>query len=115
MLAATLGWLGTVGTFVAYVLVFRGRLIADSWRYGVLNAVGGTLGGMAAVLYGAWPSAVSNFVWASVGLVTVASATKDRWQLPAREKDHALVPAASLTDELANEQCCRFPDPQSAV
>jgi hypothetical protein len=31
------------------------------------------LGGTAAALYGAWPSAVSNFVWAAVGLHTAAT------------------------------------------
>jgi hypothetical protein len=96
MLAAILGWLGTVGTFVAYVLVFRGRLIADSWRYGVLNALGGSFGAIAAVLYGAWPSAVSNFIWAGVGFFTVASATKGLWLVPDREEDHGLVAPADV-------------------
>ena len=43
---------------------------------GLLNTSGGLLAGTAAVLYGAWPSAASNFAWALIGLVTVFTATK---------------------------------------
>ena len=76
MIAAALGWIGTVGTFVAYLLLCRGRLLADSLRYGVLNVFGGLLAGTAAVLYGAWPSAASNFAWALIGMVSVFTAVK---------------------------------------
>lgn len=76
MMAAALGWIGTVGTFVAYLLLCRGRLLSDSLRYGLLNVSGGLLAGTAAVLYGAWPSAASNFAWAMIGSVTVFTATK---------------------------------------
>jgi hypothetical protein len=76
MIATALGWIGTVGTFVAYLLVSRGHLNANSRRYGSLNMVGGLLGGSAAVVWGAWPSAASNFVWAVIGALTVYSATQ---------------------------------------
>jgi hypothetical protein len=75
MIATALGWIGTIGTFVAYLLVSRGHLNADSRRYGSLNMVGGLLGGSAAVVWGAWPSAASNFVWAIIGAATVYSAS----------------------------------------
>jgi hypothetical protein len=71
MLAASLGWLGTAGTFVAYLLLWRGRLTAQSRRYALLNVTGGLMAGLASASYGAWPSAVSNFVWAAVGLHSV--------------------------------------------
>lgn len=77
MIAGLLGWLGAIGTFVAYVAVARGTLAADSWKYAALNAVGGTLGAAASVLYGAWGAAFSNSVWALVGahaLTMMASA-----------------------------------------
>ncbi|ORB31022.1 CBU_0592 family membrane protein [Mycolicibacterium parafortuitum] len=73
MIAAILGWVGTVGTLLAYLMVSRGRLQANSRRYAALNILGGVLGGSASALYGAWPSAVSNFIWAAVGLMTVVS------------------------------------------
>ncbi|ORA28205.1 hypothetical protein BST13_29030 [Mycobacterium aquaticum] len=113
MLAAILGWLGTVGTFVAYVLVVRGRLIADSWRYGLLNALGGTSGAIAAALYGAWPSAVSNVIWASVGFVTVASATKTLWPVTDREEGHAFRTSSPAADG-ANGQGSLCPAPADA-
>ena len=80
MIAATLGWLGTGGTLFAYLMVSRGWLPAHSRRYATLNIVGGILGGTASALYGAWPSAASNFVWALVGLVTVNAALRASWQ-----------------------------------
>ncbi|ART70774.1 hypothetical protein BTO20_21515 [Mycobacterium dioxanotrophicus] len=113
MLAAILGWLGTVGTFVAYVLVFRGRLIADSWRYGALNALGGTSGAIAAALYGAWPSAVSNIIWASVGFFTVASATKSLWLVADREEGHG-CPAPGLAGDVVTGQSGLCPAPADA-
>ena len=73
MIAAILGWVGTVGTLLAYLMVSRGRLQANSRRYAALNILGGVLGGSASALYGAWPSAVSNFIWAAVGLMPVVS------------------------------------------
>ncbi len=103
MIAGLLGWLGAIGTFVAYVAVARGALSADSWRYAALNAVGGTLGAAASVLYGAWGAAFSNSVWALVGahaLTTMASerrrAQRDRLvtahalDLPQAQDDVAL-------------------------
>lgn len=68
MLEAILAWLGIGGTFLAYVLLSRGRVASHSNVYLALNAVGGILGGVASLLYGAWPSAASNFLWAAFSL-----------------------------------------------
>jgi hypothetical protein len=68
MLAAVLGWLGTVGTFVAYAMVWRGWLTAESRPYAALNAAGGLMAGTACLIYGAWPSAASNLAWAALGV-----------------------------------------------
>lgn len=84
MFAAALGWLGTIGTFVAYLLLWRGHVTSSSRRYGAMNAVGGLLGGSASVIYGAWPSAASNFVWAAIGIHTVVTSSLQRsttWRL----------------------------------
>lgn len=80
MIAAAMGWVGTAGTFFAYLMVSRGWLTAHSRRYATLNIVGGILGGTASALYGAWPSAASNFIWAFVGFVTVNAALRARRQ-----------------------------------
>jgi hypothetical protein len=73
---AALGWLGMGGTFLAYLLLSRGRLASESFTYAMLNAVGGLLGGAASVAYGAWPSAVSNLVWAMLGLQSAVVASR---------------------------------------
>ncbi|MGW5151980.1 hypothetical protein [Rhodococcus koreensis] len=72
MIAAALGWAGTIGTFFTYVMVSRGRMTVSSVRYASLNAVGGTCAGTASALYGAWPSAAANFAWSVVALHTLS-------------------------------------------
>ncbi len=72
MLIATLGWLGTIGTFGAYLLLSRGWLASHSLSYSMLNVTGGLLAGSASAAYGAWPSVASNLVWAAVGLHAAA-------------------------------------------
>lgn len=62
-----LGWVGTLGTFTAYVLMLRGTWLPTTKRYLVLNTVGGLLGAGGAIAFGAWPSFVSNVVWALMG------------------------------------------------
>jgi hypothetical protein len=83
MYAAALGWLGMGGTFAAYLLLAQGRLGAESLGYALLNALGGILGGIASVIYGAWPSVASNVVWATIGLHSVAMAVQRRTRVAA--------------------------------
>jgi hypothetical protein len=78
MLAAALGWLGTIGTFVAYAMVWKGWLTSESRPYAALNMAGGLLGGTACVIYGAWPSAAANFAWAALGLHSMVAAYRGR-------------------------------------
>lgn len=78
MLVATLGWLGTAGTFGAYVLLSRGWLASHSVTYSTLNVVGGVLGALASAAYGAWPNVASNVVWAAVGLHAVTTTLAQR-------------------------------------
>ncbi len=73
MIAATLGWVGAVGTLFAYLAVSRGWLCGKSRRYATLNIAGGVMAGVAAGMYGAWPSAASNLVWALIGAATLAT------------------------------------------
>jgi hypothetical protein len=71
MIAAALGWVGTVGTIGAYVLLSRGRWHATSLRYGALNGFAGLVGAAGSTLYGAWPSVASNLLWSCVAAHTV--------------------------------------------
>ena len=71
MFAAAMGWIGTVGTIGAYVMLSRGRWNATSVRYGVINMIGGLLGATGSAAYGAWPSVFSNLVWAGVAVHSI--------------------------------------------
>ena len=76
MIAASLGWVGTIGTIMAYVLMSNGKLVSTSKRYAAMNVVGGLLAGASATAYAAWPSVVSNLVWASIGAWSLVSAIR---------------------------------------
>ncbi|QIG41410.1 hypothetical protein G5V58_00260 [Nocardioides anomalus] len=66
MIAAAMGWIGTVGSISAYVLLSRGRWHAQSLRYSALNGVAGVLAASASAVYGAWPSVTSNLLWSLI-------------------------------------------------
>jgi|SRR5690348_5649241 len=97
MIAGALGWVGTVGTFCAYLLLWRGRLSSTSMTYACMNALGGILGGCASVLYQAWPSVASNFVWAALGAQTILATLWARHRR--RIKSIVLVASAPVLDE----------------
>lgn len=66
MIAAAMGWIGTVGSISAYLLLTRGRWQATSLRYSALNGAAGLLAGAASAVYGAWPSVASNILWSLI-------------------------------------------------
>ena len=99
MFAAAMGWIGTVGTIGAYVMLSRGRWNATSVRYGVLNLLGGLLGATGSAAYGAWPSVVSNIVWAGVAVHSITAT------LQARRAPHVAIvePAVEPADDVATD------------
>lgn len=76
MMGTVLGWIGTVGTLSAYLLISRGLLKADGKRYAALNIIGGTFAALGAYAFDAWPAFASNVVWALIGLHGFVNATK---------------------------------------
>ncbi len=78
IVAGVLGWMGTAGTFLAYVLLWRGRVMSTSLTYAAMNTVGGVLAGTAGALYGAWPVVASNVIWAGVGIQTLVMTVRAR-------------------------------------
>jgi hypothetical protein len=78
VIAAVMGWIGTVGTIGAYVMLSRGRWNSASLRYAALNGVGGLLCGGASAAYGAWPSVASNVVWSAVALQSAVVTLRGR-------------------------------------
>ena len=68
MIAAAMGWIGTVGSISAYLLLTRGRWQSTSLRYSALNCAAGLLAGAASAVYGAWPSVTSNLLWSLIAV-----------------------------------------------
>lgn len=78
MIAAVLGWVGTLGTIGAYALLSRGRWHATSLRYAALNGAGGLLGAAGSSLYGAWPSVASNLLWSCLAAQSLVMTWRQR-------------------------------------
>jgi hypothetical protein len=95
MIASAMGWIGTVGTISAYVLLTRGRWSHASLRYSAINGVGGLLCAGASAAYGAWPSTTSNLLWSVIAAQSVVATLRERrterlaivHQLPVRPSD----------------------------
>lgn len=73
-IAVTLGWVGTVGMFAAYVLIWRGWAESTAIHYSLLNAVGGFMAAAGALAYGAWPAFSSSLVWGLIGALGLVAA-----------------------------------------
>ncbi len=78
VIAAAMGWIGTIGTMGAYVMLSRGQWHSASLRYAALNGAGGLLCGAASAAYGAWPSVASNLLWSVVALHSGTKALLER-------------------------------------
>lgn len=95
MIAAAMGWIGTVGTISAYVMLSRGHWHSASLRYAALNGIGGLLAATASAAYGAWPSVASSLLWSCVALHSAVATLHQRHtraiaaaeQLPVRPAD----------------------------
>ena len=78
MIASAMGWIGTIGSICAYLLLSRGQWDATSLRYSFLNLVAGALAGSASALYGAWPSVGSNVLWCAIAIHSAATTLRKR-------------------------------------
>ncbi|QIM15640.1 hypothetical protein G7067_03160 [Leucobacter insecticola] len=76
LIGSILGWVGTIGTFSAYVLLWRGRVDSSALHYSLLNAAGGFMAGAGAFAFGAWPAFGSNIVWGAIGVHGVVMALR---------------------------------------
>lgn len=83
MIAAALGWIGTIGGIAAYVLLSRGHWDAMSLRYSALNGLAGLLAGTASAVYGAWPSVGSNLLWTAIAAHSAFTTLRARRVRPA--------------------------------
>ena len=93
MIAALMGWVGTLGSISAYYFLTQGRWQATSLRYSALNGVAGLLAGGASAVYGAWPSVASNLMWSLIALHSAIATLRVRrglaevQALPRRSRD----------------------------
>jgi len=78
MIAAAMGWIGTLGTICAYLMLSRGYLHVASLCYAAINFLGGVLGATASMTYGAWPSVASNLIWSGVAVYSAAQELLER-------------------------------------
>lgn len=78
LIGTALGWIGTIGTFSAYVLIWRGWVDPSAKRYSFLNAAGGFMASAGALAYGAWPAVASNLVWGLIGVQGLLVALRRR-------------------------------------
>lgn len=89
MLAAALGWIGTIGTIGAYLMLTRGHWHAASLRYSAMNVIGGLLCAAGSAAYGAWPSVTANLVWAGAALHSAWPVLRARRESSIRLRDEA--------------------------
>ena len=95
MIAPAMGWIGTLGTISAYVLLSRGRRPRPPCATPPSTASAGLLAAGASAAYGAWPSVVSNLLWPCLAVhsaVATLHARRTRrmaavTQLPVRPAD----------------------------
>jgi hypothetical protein len=78
MIALAMGWIGTVGSIAAYVLLSRGTWSATSLRYSALNGLAGIVAGCASAAYGAWPSVGSNLLWTGIAAHSALTTLRTR-------------------------------------
>ena len=78
MIALAMGWIGTVGSIAAYVLLSRGTWSATSLRYSALNGLAGIVAGCAGAAYGAWPSVGSNLLWTGIAAHSALTTLRTR-------------------------------------
>jgi hypothetical protein len=78
MIALAMGWIGTVGSIAAYVLLSRGTWDATSLRYSAVNGLAGVVAGSASAAYGAWPSVGSNLLWTGIAVHSALTTLRSR-------------------------------------
>ena len=71
-----IGWLGSIGVLLAYVLVSTNRLKGDSVPYQMLNLFGSIFLMTNTIYFGAYPSTFVNLVWLFIAIFALIRAAK---------------------------------------
>lgn len=62
------GWIGSIALTVAYLLISRNKIEAQTYLYQGLNLLGSITLIVNATYYGAYPSTALNIVWIWIGI-----------------------------------------------
>ena len=71
-----IGWVGSAGVLLAYVLVSTNRLKGDSIPYQMLNLFGSIFLMTNTLYFGAYPSTFVNLVWLFIAIFALVRAAK---------------------------------------
>jgi hypothetical protein len=71
-----IGWVGSAGVLLAYVLVSTNRLKGDSSPYQMLNLFGSIFLMTNTIYFGAYPSTFVNLVWLFIAIFALVRAAR---------------------------------------
>lgn len=71
-----IGWVGSAGVLLAYVLVSTNRLKGDSIPYQMLNLFGSVFLMTNTIYFGAYPSTFVNLVWLFIAIFALVRAAR---------------------------------------
>ncbi|MEM6805739.1 MAG: hypothetical protein AAF696_30350 [Bacteroidota bacterium] len=70
------GWIGSIALTIAYVLISRNKITAQTYLYQGLNLLGSICLIINSTYYGAYPSTALNIVWVGIGLFALYNIAK---------------------------------------
>lgn len=71
-----LGWIGMIALTIAYVLISRNKIEAQTYLYQGLNLLGSITLIINSTYYKAYPSTALNIVWVGIGVYTLINLSK---------------------------------------
>jgi len=80
VVVAVVGWTGAGLLLAAYALASAERIPAGGHVFQVLNLLGAVALTLNSACHQAWPSAVLNTAWITIGMATLARGSRDRAQ-----------------------------------
>lgn len=70
------GWIGSIALTIAYVLISRNKITAQTYLYQGLNLLGSVCLIVNSTYYGAYPSTALNIVWVGIGIFALYNIAK---------------------------------------
>jgi len=70
------GWIGSIALTIAYVMISRNKITAQTYLYQGLNLLGSVCLIINSTYYGAYPSTALNIVWVGIGIFALYNIAK---------------------------------------